>query len=367
MSGYKYISDNKSLLEAVEMMRREKIIAVDTEFMREKTYYPLLSLIQVAVKNANESYFFIIDALVEIDLQPFFDIIFDRDIIKIFHAALQDLQIIAQKSQKLSPNFLDDLSASVVDTQIMSNFCGMNFNSGYSALVEKFFQQNIDKTLQRSNWQKRPLSEEQLDYAISDVLFLHEIYHKLLEELKEKNREQWFFEEMRSFIKNTFKESGENLFKKFSFRGRSKEEIATLKNLILWRENWAQKLDIPRQHFIRDHVLERVAYSKDFNLKLSQHQISEMKEIVEQKNGFMEADSPRSENSFMNSKQKELYKKAKELMVEVSNEQQIREQILLPNHNLKSLVCGKKTMADSIAKWRYQLYGKRLEKIIYEK
>ncbi len=367
MKNYQYIANNESLLSAVALMRDAKVIAVDTEFTREKTYYPVLSLIQVAVKVGEHLYFFVIDALAEINLEPFFAIIFDRHITKVFHAALQDLQIIAQKSNLALEEFSEDLSQSVVDTQIMSNFCGLNFNVGYSALVEQFFQQNIDKTLQRSDWQKRPLSEEQLDYAISDVLFLHQIYEILFADLQSKKRYQWFREEMQSFVKKALQESRENLFKNFSFRGRSQEEIIRVKNLILWREDWAQKLDLPRQHFIRDYLLERIAYSKDFNLKLSEQQSNEIRQIVEQENNFSEDLLIKSDTSFMSSKQKELYKKAKELLVEIANEEKIKEQILLSSQSLKSLICGKKTVQEALKGWRYQLCGERLEKIIYEK
>ncbi len=364
INSQNYITNDAALKEAVALIHEEKLVALDTEFMREKTYYPILSLIQIAVKKSGEQKLFIVDALSGVDLTPLTSVIFDKKITKILHASLQDLQIFCQKSGIASGGIFDDLADSVIDTQIMANFCGFNFNTGYSNLAENLLQKNIDKTLQRSDWQRRPLSAEQLKYAISDVIFLEEIYEKLLKILQEKNRTKWYQEEIKIFVNKAMSETQDNLFKNFSFKGRSREEVSRIKNLILWRENWVKKLDLPRQHFMRDETLERVAYLRNFDLNLDEKKITEIKKILEQNVEFEERNYVKDEGNFMNDKQKNLYKKAKELVAEIAREENLKEQLLITSQHLKNLVCTKKSIEESLRGWRYELCGERIKKLI---
>lgn len=364
LTSQNYITDSATLKEVVTLIRKEKLVALDTEFMREKTYYPILSLIQIAVKNSGEQKLFIVDALSNIDLMPLTQIIFDKNITKIFHASLQDLQIFCQKNDMPHGGMLDDLASSVVDTQIMANFCGFDFNSGYSNLVENMLQKNIDKTLQRSDWQRRPLSKEQLKYALSDVIFLEEIYEILSRNLEEKNRKEWYLEEMKIFTKKALSESVENLFKNFSFKGRSREQIFKVKNLIFWREEWAKRLDLPRQHFMRDHVIERLAYSQDCELNLDAEKISEIKKILAQDVDVEDKIFVKNEIHFMSDRQKNLYKEAKELIAKIAREENLKEQILITSQSLKNLVCTKKPVEESLSGWRFDLCGERLKHLI---
>ena len=134
-----YITNNQNLEFVLDLILKAKAVAIDTEFTREKTYYPILSLIQIAVKDEGELKSFIVDGLADIDLAPLFKIIADKKITKILHSSLQDLQIFYQKS--------NEAPLGVADTQILANFCGFGFNVGYSNLVESFFQKEIDKTV----------------------------------------------------------------------------------------------------------------------------------------------------------------------------------------------------------------------------
>ncbi|MDX2083062.1 MAG: hypothetical protein SFV53_03635 [Rickettsiales bacterium] len=367
-----YITNNQALSEVIKLIDQAKLVAIDTEFTREKTYYPILSLIQIAVNNSNQQKLFIIDALSGIDLQPLITIIFDRNITKIFHASLQDLQIFCQKFGRIEKKLLEDLAFSVIDTQIMANFCGFSFNTGYSNLAEILLQKNIDKTLQRSDWQKRPLSLKQLEYALCDVIFLEEIYQKLSEVLKQKKRQEWYEQEMRIFVDKATTESVENLFKNFSFKGKSREQINKIKNLILWREGWAKKLNLPRQHFMRDYVVERIAYEKDFDLTLDEQKISEIKKIINEDfdedkifaHKISSKISSKGENNFMSDEQKNLYKKAKELVAKIAREENLKEQILITNNTLKNLICDNKSIEKTLTGWRYEIIGEPLKKLI---
>ncbi|NBV06539.1 MAG: hypothetical protein EBS06_04805 [Proteobacteria bacterium] len=366
ISSKNYINDNAALKEVIELIRQEKLVALDTEFMRDKTYYPILSLIQIAVKKSGEQKLFIIDVLSGVDLEPFLEIIFDKKIIKILHSSLQDLQIFCQKNNVVDQNILKNLSQSVFDTQIMANFCGFDFNAGYSNLVEILLQKNIDKTLQRSDWQKRPLSLQQLEYAILDVIFLEEIYEKLLNILVKKNRQKWYEEEVEIFITKAISQSQENLFKNFSLKGKSESQVIRIKNLILWREEWAKKLDLPRQHFIKDNVLERIVYSHNLDLNLDQEKINQIKEIMSCDIEKLNKKFAKDELNFASDKQKNLYKKAKELIAKIACEENLKEQLLITSQNLKNLIYSKKQVQEVLVGWRYQVCGEHLKKLISE-
>ncbi len=364
MSQKNYIIDNAALDDVVALIRCEKLVALDTEFTREKTYYPILSLIQIALKTSEGQKLFVVDALSGVDLEPLIAIIFDKNITKIFHASLQDLQIFCQKSGMDYHDIADCLGTSIIDTQIIANFCGFSFNSGYSSLVETLFNKKIDKTLQRSDWQRRPLSSEQIEYALSDVLFLQEIYEILWQKLCAENRQQWYMEEMEIFIKKVLNESSDNLFKNFSFKGRSREQMMRIKNLLLWREEWAKKLDLPRQHFMRDYVIERIAYSNELNHNLDEQKLSEIREIFDKEVDHQDKIFVKDDSHFMNDRQKNLYKKAKDLISQIAAEEGLKEQILITSQALRNLVCSKKPVEESLLGWRYQLCGERLKNLI---
>ncbi|MBU6338925.1 MAG: hypothetical protein KGQ36_03025 [Rickettsiales bacterium] len=354
-----YITDNRSFRDVIDLIYKSGIVAIDTEFSREKTYYPILSLIQIAVKDGDKQKQFIVDCLTDIDLTPFFQIISDKNITKILHSSLQDLQIFYHKS--------NSKSLAVSDTQIMANFCGFGFNMGYSGLVENFFSRTIDKSQQRSDWQRRPLSKRQLEYAALDVFYLEEIHNKLMKMLEENGRKDWYLEEMEIFSKNISTQFNENIFKNFTFRKKSKDQIAKIKKLALLRENWAKKLDIPRQHLLRDHAIERIVESENFSLDLDPLMIYEMKEIIS-RNFEFEIDADIVDNdAFMTQKQKEIYKKAKIFIADVAKKENVKEQILITRFVLKSLIYKHKTVDDLLCKWRYQLLGEKLKEIINEK
>lgn len=352
-----YIVSQAELNDVIDLVRKKNLVAIDTEFTRETTYYPILSIIQLAIKTADENVeLFIIDCLSDLDLSGFFEIIADEKITKIFHSSTQDLQIFYHQS-RLTPN-------TVVDTQIMANFCGFDFNVGYSSLVEKLFQKKLDKKNQRSDWQARPLSKSQIEYAFLDVFFLIKIYEEFLKILESKNRAKWFFEEMENFIGKILSSSTENLKKRFSFRNCSVKEIANIKDLIFWRESWAQRIDVPRQHLLKDELIEKIAISQNFDFNFSSNitkeMLDEVRKILDRKTDSFE----KEKRFFMSEKQKSFYKNAKKLINKISVKESFKEQFLVTNLDLKKAVCEEKFFNEKITGWRYQLFGKELEQLI---
>ncbi|MFM2200433.1 MAG: hypothetical protein RL769_488, partial [Pseudomonadota bacterium] len=212
--NFKYVDDQNKMSFFLQEIKNIKVIAIDTEFIRSDTYFPILSLIQIAFcDEQNDKQIFIIDCLQNINLEPFLAIIFDDKIIKIFHSALQDLQIFFYKT-KQRPR-------AIVDTQLMANFCGFSANIGYAKLVENLFGKIIDKKLQRSDWFKRPLTKKQLEYATLDVFYLNEIYLQLSKNLIKNNRQEFYLEEIEKFIDHVVSDNKKNLLKNFIFSKRN--------------------------------------------------------------------------------------------------------------------------------------------------
>jgi len=209
-----YINNTKDFELFLQEVKDCELIAIDTEFTFRTTYFPILSIIQIATLNKNgKKSLFIIDCLSDLNLQDFYSVVADEKIIKILHCPKQDLQIFKQKSQ-LSPK-------NIVDTQLMANFCSMSYNIGYAGLVEEFLGIKLDKFEQNSDWQKRPLSPSQINYALLDVEYLHEIYFSLKDKLQNLGRLSWLEEEMSVYVDKMLQDSNENLFKDYFLRKKA--------------------------------------------------------------------------------------------------------------------------------------------------
>ncbi len=352
-----YINTQDKLNQVLQLIKQTKVFSLDTEFTRETTYYPILSIVQVAVANhLGKKEIFIIDCLAEIDLEEFFDAISNPNYIKILHSSQQDLQIFYRKSNKIPQN--------IVDTQVMANFCGLGFGVGYSNLVKSLFNQEVDKKQQRSNWQLRPLTEEQIKYALLDVFFLEEIYLEFLAKLKKNNQSSWFEEEMKTFVNKSLSKSDESLSKNFSFRKKSEEQIAKIKSLILWRESWAQKIDVPRQHFIKDYLLEKMIDGEfDCVRQLTLEMKTELKNILDDVEREGDQLQKRAKILPMTQEQKDLFEKAKSLIAKIARVRNFKEQFLMTSSDLKKLVYDNNSFEEIVFGWRKELFGKELKQL----
>lgn len=351
-----YITSNSALRNIVDLAYAKKIVTIDTEFTREKTYYPILSLIQIAIGKEN----FVIDCLTDVDLAPIYDVMADLNIKKILHSSAQDLQIFHQQSNILPQN--------VADVQLMANFCGLGFNIGYSHLVEKLFDVPIDKKLQCSDWQQRPLDAEQLEYARLDVVYLEEIHDKLSEELQKKKRDKWFVEETETYMQKILVKNEGNLFKNFvsqkKFGRKTREQTTKLRSLILWREKMAQIINVPRRHFLDDAALEEIVMLEKMHHKINEEMRDEVMQIMAQcDNGEYEF-KIEDRKHIMNEAQKIKYQRAKDLVLRVATEEDLREQFLITSSDLKEAILGNKQIEDLVSGWRYYLFGKDLQKMI---
>lgn len=224
-------------------------VAVDLEFIREKTYYPVLCLIQTA--STDEAA--IIDPLApDIDLQPFFELMQNTKVTKVFHSCRQDVEIIY--------NLSGQIPTPLFDTQIAAMACGFGESISYERLVKAVLNIELDKTDCLSNWQLRPLNEHQLEYACGDVTHLTKLYLHLKQELDKKGRNEWIKEELELVsLPSTYAADPDEIWHKIKFRSHNSRVLSNLKALAAWRERRARSKDVPRQSVIKDDILTMIA------------------------------------------------------------------------------------------------------------
>ncbi|MCP5363161.1 MAG: hypothetical protein H6911_04330 [Rickettsiaceae bacterium] len=227
-----------------EVLSNEKILYMDTEFHRRKTYYAILSIIQISTPNQK----IIIDALNDINLSALKTILLDPLILKVFHSPDQDFEIFLKLFGTLPKN--------VFDTQIAANVCGMEEGMGYSKLCKTMLNIDIDKTLQKADWLERPLSQDLMEYAIRDTEFLIPLHRMLSSTLT--NRKLWDnynSKTARLLDSNSYKFSPEKIIQKMDLKNKSEKFLHNLLQFILLREECSQILNIPRNHCAKDHDL----------------------------------------------------------------------------------------------------------------
>lgn len=239
------ITTTQDLADACARLATHPFVTVDTEFLRETTYYPKLCLIQLA--SPDEAV--LVDPLAPgIDLAPFLALMADEAVVKVFHAARQDLEIVWIIG-KLIPKPL-------FDTQVAAMVCGYGDSVGYEQLANDLAKARIDKSSRFTDWSRRPLSDAQLVYAESDVTHLRDIYLALDADIKASGRENWVAEEMAVLNSpGTYEVKPENAWQRLKGRIRKPKELALLMELAAWREREAQSRDVPRQRVLKDDAL----------------------------------------------------------------------------------------------------------------
>lgn len=229
-------------------VRGQAFVAVDTEFMRETTYWPKLCLIQAATPDAEA----VIDPLAQgLDLEPFLDILRDASIVKVFHAARQDVEIF---------NNLKALPSSLFDTQVAAMAAGYGEQIAYDALVRNMLKIELDKSSRFTDWARRPLTESQLTYALADVTHLAALYPRLRARLETEGRLAWVADEMKSLCDPALYDvSPENAWKRLKPRKQSPRYLSVYRAVAEWRERTAQMRDQPRSRILKDDAIDELA------------------------------------------------------------------------------------------------------------
>ena len=248
------VQDNKSLLRITKLLKKNEVLFVDTEFLRNNTYWPKLCLIQIKAKKK----IYLIDPLAkDIDLEIIKEIFLDPSILKVFHSARQDIEVLM--------NVFNIIPWPIYDTQIAANFIFVETDIGYSNLVEKFCEIKLSKKYQVSDWSRRPLKDKQIEYAGLDVEYLPLLYKKLDTKIRVKRKVKKYKAEIEKLKDIVDIYNPKNSYKKINIRKKNIIK-SRLRILSEWRELSAQKLNIPRNWIISDKTI-LLASKKDFKIE----------------------------------------------------------------------------------------------------
>lgn len=243
------ITNTENLTAACAKLASAPFIAIDTEFMREQTFWPRLCLIQIAGGDTEV----LIDSLAPgLDMKPFFDLMVDEDVLKVFHSARQDIEIVH--------HLAGVVPHPIFDTQVAAMVCGFGEAVSYSMLVKRMLSRNLDKSSRFTDWSRRPLSDRQLTYALGDVTHLRDLYPKLRSQLDNSERASWLSEEMAVLTDPaTYELHPEHAWRRLKMRIKTRKALAVLMELAAWREREAQTQDVPRARILKDEALYDIA------------------------------------------------------------------------------------------------------------
>ncbi len=243
------VTTTDALSELCARLRTQEFVTIDTEFMRERTYYPELCVVQLA----SEDDVAVVDAMAPgLDLEPLGELLADKAVVKVFHAARQDVEIFLER--------FGTVPVPIFDTQVAAMVAGFGDQVGYDALVSALTGGQIDKAHRFSDWSARPLSPAQLAYAAADVTWLRPVYQGLCERLARDGRLEWVREEMGVLADpGTYRADPESLWERLRPRTNNRRMLGLLRAAVAWREREAQRINIPRQRLIKDESLLEVA------------------------------------------------------------------------------------------------------------
>ncbi len=253
---YQYIETNQQLVGFCDKIKTAGYCTIDTEFVREKTYYPILSLIQIA----SEQYMACIDPLAVEDFDPLIALLQRQDLVKVFHSPSQDLEILYQ--------YFSSMPEPIFDTQLAAAVLGYDHQIGYAELVNAITGVKLDKKHTRANWNRRPLSQDEIDYAMDDVRYLLPVYQSLKKQLDSKNRAAWIEKDLLAMTSvSTYLVEMSDLWKRLKGVQKLKGvELQIARLLCQWREQMAQQKNLPRRWIVKDEILIELARLKPTTL-----------------------------------------------------------------------------------------------------
>lgn len=356
-----YVDNSQSLSDLCQQLAGSQWLAVDTEFHREKTYYPELCLIQVA----NDDIIACVDPLAVDDLTPLLDLFYSEDMTLVFHAARQDLELF----------FLlrDSLPAHVFDTQLAATVLGYGDQIGYGNLVKQCLNVDLDKAHARTDWRQRPLSSEQLEYAADDVRYLRSLYHQLNDKLTETGRRTWLKEDFAALSAvKTYQEDPNKSWLRIKGAGRLKPaQLAVLQQLGAWREQRAVKHNLPRRWVLKDDVmLDLARFAPASTEAMKKIRGMEQRDIDRHGKAILEAIEkgkavPKSEwpvikrPTPLSNQQDAVVDALMALLRQRCDEQNITPVAVASRKDVEALVRGEDTSLQQ--GWRHEIVGQQLE------
>jgi ribonuclease D len=360
------ITTTQELGDLCQRLSEHEFVAVDTEFIREQTFWPRLCVIQLAGPREEA----IVDPLTPgIALDPFYELMANEGVVKVFHAARQDLEIVWTQA-RLIPH-------PIFDTQIAAMVCGFGESVSYVSLVKQTVGHNLDKTSRFTDWARRPLSEKQLAYALADVTHLREVYLRLKSELEATGRVRWLDEEMAELTNPEMYEARpEDAWRRLKLRVRGRKGLAVLIELAAWRERLAQRLDVPRNRILRDEALYDVASNAPTDIaQLAQlRSLSEgfarsgrAKEIIDAVNRGLKRD-PKTlptvrEGSGLPAEKAATVELVRVLLKACAARSRVAPRLIADADHLERLAVEEAPDIPALKGWRHELFGSEAERL----
>jgi len=369
-----YVQDEQQLIDVCQQFAQSDVLAVDTEFVRTRTYYPKLGLLQVC----DGRILALIDPVTIDDLSPFWQLMSNANIRKVLHACSEDLEVFLRANCK---------PENMIDSQIMMAFLGHGLSMGYAAMIQHFTEIELDKSESRTNWLKRPLTDKQITYAQADVKFLIQVYPTIVEQLKAKELFVNVLDESQKLINKKFTTiDSDRLYLSIKQNWRlNRQQLNNLKHLAKWRYQRAQQRDLPLNFVVKETTLMAVAqYApqnvgvmasiKGIDLLDVRHQGKAMLAILRQAANDKEVDYPEIVVRLdQYPGYKGMYKKIKTFIAEVAEQAGLSSDILASKKQINQyLSCylninEAKTLLpenDFLQGWRYELFGKKLNDLL---
>ncbi|AYD00462.1 ribonuclease D [Neorhizobium sp. NCHU2750] len=362
------IDTTAALQEACAQLAQSDFITIDTEFLRETTFWPELCLIQMASPTMEV----LVDPLAKgLDLAPFFELMANSAVVKVFHAARQDIEIIHHLG-KLVPH-------PIFDTQVAAMVCGFGDSVSYDQLVSRIKNIQIDKSSRFTDWSRRPLSEKQLDYALADVTHLRDVYLSLKEQLEREGRALWLTEEMAILESpSTYDLHPDDAWQRLKARLRKPTELAVLKFVAAWREREARSRNVPRSRVLKDDAIYEIAQQQPKDTEAlgrlrtipkGWERSSSGAAIIEAVNAALalpKADMPHPpKHTHVPEGTAAAVELLKVLLKLISDKQGVAAKVIANSDDLEKIASeGEKANVAALSGWRRELFGETALKLI---
>lgn len=354
------ITTTNDLNDLCSRLITHDFVTVDTEFMRESTYWPDLCLIQIASEEEEA----IIDPLSDgLDMSALYNLMADTSVVKVFHAARQDIEIFFNLSGKVP--------TPIFDTQVAAMVCGFGEQISYSMLVQKITKAELDKSSRFTDWAKRPLSDKQLKYAMGDVTHLRDIYKRLKKDLEKSGRSSWLDEEMKLLTsQETYDIQPVDAWKRMKMRVKSRKALGILMELAEWRERLAQSANIPRGRVLKDDALFDIANQAPKNVK----DLGQLRAVSE---GFAKSDKgkqvlnavergkakdpesipPLKKGTPLDAEAMAICELLRVLLKAIAASNGVAPKMIASTNDLEKLALNDNADIPALKGWRYELFG----------
>ena len=379
------IESSEKMDELLAHLKGVKLIAVDTEFFRETTYYPQLALVQIAT----DSIVACIDPLAFDAREALQKLLLDETVTKIFHSCSQDLEVLYY--------YLGCAPTPIYDTQIANALLCEHQQIGYARLVENELGVQLDKSQTRTNWLQRPLTKEQLQYAGDDVYYLFQLQHKLDSQLHEKGRKGWFEEETAAlhYDESTFQVDTENLWRRVKGSSRlNRNKLAIVQTIAVWREQLAQLQDKTRRKILSDDIVLDLAFNppvdsddlqrlinnktrterRSQSIRLTGEQLDSLLDAIEEGRHMPEKQMPDNRFTVLDGEQKQMLRRLQQLVSDKAETLGIASTMLYSKKDLEKLILQQVTLEKSANNetishdnWRYRCIGEQLTAAVNNK